>query len=197
MKRSVDDDGTNKKGKFQSGDAHPARRFLNQGASSSNDNSFSILQASVLESLMSDMTVITIAAHEPCLEPRPAQDKTRKLEMRSGSFGSALNSLQRAYSKLLHEAFENEASPKVSANVRNLADAVAWKLQANCSHEDAEEGKRLMHQMLAHLQVEFKWEKISTILEAAAEVARTEKSNAYRDAKACQDQLRDIRRKTD
>jgi hypothetical protein len=49
--------------------------------------------------------------------------------------------------------------------------------------------------MLEHLQVEFKWEKIVTILESAADIARSEKENAYRHAKISQDQLREVRRK--
>ena len=187
---SVDNDSTdkraclNKGGSSCSGDQHPAA------------SSFSILQADLLERLMNDMTAIVTTAHEPSREPRPALDKTRKLQMRSNSFGSSLNSLQRAYSKLLHEAFENEWSSNVAANVRDLADAVVWKLDANCP-QDAEEGKRLMQQMLEHLQVEFKWEKILAILEAAAGVARTNKADSYQNAKACQEQLREIRRKGD
>ena len=145
---------------------------------------------------MNDMTAIVTTAHKPSGEPRPILDKTRKLQMRSMTFGNSLHSLQRAYSKLLHEAFENEWSSNMAANVRDLADAVVWKLVANC-YQDAEEGQRLMQQMLEHLQIEFKWEKIIAILEAAAEVARTNKAESYQNAKACQEQLREIRRKGD
>ena len=39
---------------------------------------------------------------------------------------------------MLHQGFENKQTSPVAANVRNLADAVFWKLEANC-HEDAED----------------------------------------------------------
>ena len=60
--------------------------------------------------------------------------------MRSKSFGPTINSLQRAYSKLLHENFENEWSSEISGNVRDLAAAIVWKLNVK-SEEAAEEGR--------------------------------------------------------
>ena len=112
--------------------------------------------------------------------------------MRSKSFGPTINSLQRAYSKLLHENFENEWSSEISGNVQDLADAIEWKLSVK-SEEAAEEGRELMIKMLEHLQVEFKWEKILKILESAADIAGIEKANAYTRAKTCQDNLREKR----
>ena len=79
--------------------------------------------------------------------------------MRSKSSGPTINSLQRAYSKLLHENFENEWSSEISGNVRDLAAAIVWKLSVK-SEEAAEEGQELMIKLLEHLQVELKWEKI-------------------------------------
>ena len=78
--------------------------------------------------------------------------------MRSKSFGPTINSLQRAYSKPLHETFENEWSSEISSNVRDLADAIVWKLSVK-SNAAAEEGEELMVKMLEHLQDEFTWEK--------------------------------------
>ena len=75
-----------------------------------------------------------------------------------------------------------------------MFDAIAWKLSVH-SDEWAEEGKRLVSSMLEHLQVEFKWEKIITILESAADIARSEKENAYQRAKSFQFELRNVRRK--
>ena len=123
----------------------------------------------VLHTIMRHVTEIVATAHQPSDEPRPALDKSRKLEMRSKSFGPTVHSLQRAYSKLLHENFENEWSSQLAANVRNLTDAIAWKLSVH-SEVRAEEGKRLVSSMLEHLQGEFKWEKIITILESAADI---------------------------
>ena len=140
---------------------------------------------------MNDITAMTSQFHKPSSEPRPPLNKTRKLEMRFSSFGSSLNSLQRAYSKLMDQGFENKQTEPLAANVRNLADALFWKLEANC-HEDAEEGKYLVHEMLEHLQVEFKWQKIAQFLEAAAEVARSHKADSYENAKTCQELIRAV-----
>ena len=142
----------------------------------------------VLDKLMRDVTEIVVRAHCKSFEPLPELNKARKEEMRSKSFGPTLNSLQRAYSKLLHENFENEWSSEISGNVRDLAAAIVWKLNVK-SEEAAEEGQELMIKMLEHLQVEFKWEKILKILESAADIAGIEKTNAYKRAKTCQENL--------
>ena len=146
----------------------------------------------VLDKVMRDVTEIVARAHYHSYEPLPALNKARKEEMRSKSFGPTINSLQRAYSKLLHENFENEWSSEISGNVRDLAAAIVWKLSVK-SEEAAEEGQELMIKMLEHLQVEFKWEKILKILESAADIAGIEKANAYKRAKTCQDNLREKR----
>ena len=141
---------------------------------------------------MRDVTEIVVRAHYKSNEPLPELNKARKEEMRSKSFGPTINSLQRAYSKLLHENFENEWSSEISGNVRDLAAAIEWKLSVK-SDEAAEEGMELVRKMLEHLQVEFKWEKILKILESAADIAGIEKANAYKRAKTCQDNLREKR----
>ena len=104
----------------------------------------------VLDKVMADVTEIVARAHYHSYEPLPALNK---------SFGPTINSLQRAYSRLLHENFENEWSSEISGNVRDLAAAIIWKLSVK-SEVAAEEGQELMIKMLEHLQVEFKWEKI-------------------------------------
>ena len=141
----------------------------------------------VLDKLMGDVTEIVAQAHYHSEEPRPVIG-----EMENRSFGPTLNSLQRAYSKLLHENFENEWSSEISGNVRDLAAAIEWKLSVK-SDEAAEEGMELVRKMLEHLQVEFKWEKILKILESAADIAGIEKESAYKRAKTCQDNLREKR----
>ena len=78
--------------------------------------------------------------------------------MRRKSFGPTLSSLRRAYLKLLHENFENNWSSGISRNVRDLAAAIVWKLDAN-TIDAKEEGQELMIKMLEHVQIEFKWEK--------------------------------------
>ena len=91
----------------------------------------------VLDKVMADVTEIVARAHYHSYEPLPALNKARTEEMRSKSFGPTINSLQRAYSKLLHENFENEWSSEISGNVRDLAAAIEWKLSVK-SEEAAE-----------------------------------------------------------
>jgi hypothetical protein len=54
-------------------------------------------------------------------------------------------------------------------------------------------GRGLIEDMLAYLQVEFKYERILSILESATRVARSEKAIAYEEAKNRQERLREIR----
>ena len=141
----------------------------------------------VLDKVMGDVTEIVTRAHViDCDEPLPALNYARKEEMRNKSFGRTINSLQRAYSRLLHENFENEWSSEISREVRGLAAAIKWKLSNTTI---AEERWELMIKMLEHLQAEFKWEQILKILESAADIAGIEKTNAYKRAKTCQDNL--------
>ena len=146
----------------------------------------------LLDKVMGDVTEILARAHYDSYKPPPALSKARKKEMRSKAFGPTINSLQRAYSMLFHENFENEWSSEVSSNVRDLADAIVWKLSVK-SNEAAEEGEELMVKMLEHLQSEFKWGEFLKILESAADISGIEKANACKRAKACHDNLREKR----
>ena len=95
-----------------------------------------VMLANMLQQLKDEITPIMYNAHQPSLMPSPAMNEARKIEMKRVAFGTTLNSLQRAYSKLLHETFESQWSSEVAANVRNLADAVVWKLTANLTFLD-------------------------------------------------------------
>jgi hypothetical protein len=150
------------------------------------------LHAVRLANLMRDITSIR-DAHISILEMRPAMDKTLKSEMKSRAFGTTVNALQRNYSKLLHIAYDDEYTVELASKVRNLSDAVRGKLEAT-GPDDVHEGTHLMRNMLEHLQLEFKWEKITEIQEATADIARTEKASSEREAKAYQLQLREMGR---
>ena len=186
-----------------SGDAHPTQQFVNPYVDSSSGDdhlaeSFDdVMLANMLQQLKDEITPIMKHAHQPSLMSSPAMNEARKIEMKQVAFGTTLNSLQRAYSKLLHETFESQWSSEVAANVRNLADAVVWKLTTNCKESAVVEVEGLIVKMLEHLQDEFKWEKILKIVESAADVARTEKAKAYQEARACQNQLRATRNNGD
>ena len=173
---STSTDDTAKRRKFRSGDVHPAQLLQDALAS------------------MDDMESMIVTAHtnEPCAP----KDKTWRLDMRAQGFGYTVNSLQRAYSRLLHETLTEEWSSDVAANVRNLADAIKWQLKCSCP-EEAEEGIDRMKKMLEYRQVEFKWERIIEILDSALEVARTKKAQYYRQARASEEELREIRKTAD
>ena len=84
----------------------------------------------VLDKVMGDVTEIVARAHYNSFRPLPALSKARKEELRSRSFGLTINSLQRAYSKLLHENFENEWS---SENIRQRPGFRSYHcLEAEC-----------------------------------------------------------------
>ena len=87
-----------------------------------------LLVQGVLDQVMGDVTEIVARAHSHSYAPRPALNQARKEEMRSKSFTPTINSLQRAYSKLLHENFEDQWSSEIAGNVRDLAAAIVWKL---------------------------------------------------------------------
>ena len=152
--------------------------------------------ANMLQQLKDEITPIMKHAHQHSFQPRPAITKG-KIEMRRAAFGTTLNSLQRAYSKLLHETFQSQWSSEVAADVRSLAETVVWKLTTNCKESAVVDVKGLIVEMLEHLLDEFKWEKILKIVESAADVARTEKAKAYQEARACQNQLRATRNSGD
>ena len=84
--------------------------------------------------------------------------------MRGAPFGSTLSSSQRAYSKLLHEAYDDQCSSEAAASARKLAHTILWKLSSSCC-ESVEEGRGLMEEMLEYLQVEFKYARILSILQ--------------------------------
>ena len=83
---------------------------------------------------------------------------------------------------------QNQWSSELAGRVRDLTAAIVWKLDVNDS-EATEQGQEIMVEMLEHQQVEFKWDKIVKTLEFAANIARTEKENAYERARTGEDTL--------
>ena len=187
-----------------SGDSHcvqwwepPCENLLRQDAASGETLPAKSVQdtmvADVMEKLLTELTTAVIRAHQPSSERRPAINDVRMIEMRRQGFHTTLTCLERAYSKLLHQTFENQWESQIAAQVRDLADTVVDKLYTNLDPVSAEKGDYLMREMLEHLQREFKWEKMLAIFESAAETAREQKAKAYEDARSCQTDLRDIR----
>ena len=157
--------------------AQPASRSAAQPAVQPETNDYSVqieLKEEVLETLMEHMNAIMVLAHKATSEPRAPLDKKRKLEMREKAFGTTLNSLERTYTKLLHETVDNEWADSIAAKVRDLGDSMKWKLRNHCA-DSAEEACELLEEVMQHWQTEFKWAKIISILEEAIDVAWQEK----------------------
>ena len=173
--------------------ANLRRRDAASGETAPAESVQELMVADVLEKLMAAVTTAVIEPHHPSSERQFAMNKARRIEMRSEEFRTTLKCLEPAYSKLLYEAFENQWDSESAAKVRGLADTVLHKLYAKLDMDSAEEGEHLMHAMLEHLRVEFKWARMLAILESAAETAREQKAKAYEDARSCQTDLRDIR----
>ena len=102
--------------------------------------------------------------------------------------GPSIAMLQRAYAKLLHEAFYNKWSRPMLRKVQNFAADIVWDLRGK-SVKAAEEGMQIIHKMLEHLWVEYKWGRMLKILECAVDFAGVQKASAYKRAKTCETDL--------
>ena len=65
---------------------------------------------------------------------------------------------------------------------------MVWKLNG-ISEKTADEGIQIMHKMLEHLWVEYKWGRIVKILECAADYAFVQRKSACRQVKIFEDKL--------
>ena len=146
----------------------------------------------VLIKVMGDVTTIVAGTHSHIDKQRTAFNQARWEEMSSKSFGPTINQLQRAYFQLLHENFENRWCSEIAGDVKDLAETLVWKLSMNAKVA-TQEGPALLINMFELMQIIFKWEKNLEILEAAVDIARVEKANAYQLAKTFQDKLRNMR----
>ena len=70
---------------------------------------------------------------------------------------------------------------------------MVWKLNG-ISEKTADEGIQIMHKMLEHLWVEYKWGRIVKILECAMDYAGVQKASAYKRAKTCEAKLLEMQR---
>ena len=135
---------------------------------------------------------IMVEAHQPTTIVREPLEKKRKVDMRQQAFGTTLNTLERTYTKLLHEACEHGWADDIACRVRDLSDAIKWKLHAN-RVDSEEEGIQMLHDFLRQSQEEFKWQRMITVLQEAIDVAQQKKSDAYAKLKQCKQKLRDLR----
>ena len=94
-----------------------------------------------------------------------------------------ITKLQLAYARFLDETWSK----------RELAGDMVWKLNG-ISEKTADEGIQIMHKMLEHLWVEYKWGRIVKILECAMDYAGVQKASAYKRAKTCEAKLLEMQR---
>ena len=70
-------------------------------------------------------------------------------ETRERTFGSTMTTLERAYSAMLHEAFDYTVTSGIAQRVRELADNIRWKLHAHVPDHE-QEGWSILKEMLEH-----------------------------------------------
>ena len=99
-----------------------------------------------------------------------------------------ITKLRLAYARFLDETFYKKRSCILQGKVRELAGDMVWKLNG-ISEKTADEGIQIMHKMLEHLWVEYKWGRIVKILECAMDYAGVQKARACREVKICEDKL--------
>ncbi len=104
-----------------------------------------------------------------------------------------ITKLQLAYARFLDETFYKKWSCTRQGKVRELAGDMVWKLNG-ISEKTADEGIQIMHKMLEHLWVEYKWGRIVKILECAMDYAGVQKASAYKRAKTCEAKLLEMQR---
>ena len=173
------------------GDSHPAVSApANSGWSASHP--CSILRDKLLVQAYEDMLVSTVDAHRSSTQPRPVLNKKRKEDMRMSAFNSTLNTLERAYTKLLHSNLEDELTQEMGAEVRDLSIAIEHELQQH-TPVSSDEGSQVLRNMMEHVLYEFSWSQIEEVLQEAADIARDRKAAAYADATSCRRRLKALR----
>ena len=99
-----------------------------------------------------------------------------------------ITKLRLTYARFLDETFYKKRSCILQGKVRELAGDMVWKLNG-ISEKTADEGIQIMHKMLEHLWVEYKWGRILKILQCAMDYAGVQKARACRQVKMWEDKL--------
>ena len=104
----------------------------------SGSNKHDHIKRKLVQCLEIKLSQIMVRSHEPITAPCAPWNKKRKLETRERTFGSTMNTLERAYSAMLHEAFNYTVTSGIAQRVRELADNIRWKLHANVPDHEQE-----------------------------------------------------------
>ena len=148
---------------------------------------------STYQSLMDTMQPL----HQESTHTRPCLDRSRIQEMQRNTLSSTMNTLHRAYQKLLREGAETgftetHSREDLAATVRNLADAIKHKFRTN-RPENAAEAQRQLRLMLENLMEEHVWRRVADVLRQAASQAAENAERAYERSQICRHEITSLR----
>ena len=146
------------------------------------------------QSFMSTMQ----ALHQQSTHTRPCLDRSRIQEMQRNTLSSTMNTLHRAYQKLLREgaqtgSTETHSRDDLTATVRDLADAIKHKFWTN-NPENGAEAQRQLNLMLDNLMVEHAWRRVADVLQQAASQAAENAEREYERSQICRREITSLRR---
>ena len=145
------------------------------------------------QSFMSTMQ----ALHRHSTHTRPCLDRSRIQEMQRNTLSSTMNTLHRAYQKLLREGAETgytetHSRDDLVATVRDLADAIMHKFRTN-RPQNAAEAQRQLRLMLENLMEEHLWRRAADVLRQAASQAAENAESAYEISQCCRREITSLR----
>ena len=137
------------------------------------------------------------ALHQQSTHTRPCLDRSRIQEMQRNTLSSTMNTLHRAYQKLLREgaetgSTETHSRDDLAATVRDLTDAIMHKFQTN-RPENAAEAQRQLRLMLQNLMEEHVWRRVADVLRQAASQAAENAERAYERSQSCRREITSLR----
>ena len=137
------------------------------------------------------------ALHQESTHTRPYLDRSRRKEMQRNTLSSTMNTLHRAYQKLLRAgaeagSTETHSRDDLAATVRDLADAISHKFQTN-RPENAAEAQRQLKLMLKTLLEEHMWRRVADVLRQAASQAAENAERAYERSQICRREITSLR----
>ena len=137
------------------------------------------------------------ALHQQSTHTRPCLDRSRIQEMQRNTLSSTMNTLHRAYQKLLREgaetgSTETHSRDDLAATARDLADAIMHKFRTN-KPENAAEAQRQLRLKLENLMEEHVWRRAADVLQQAASQAAENAERAYERSQICRREITSLR----
>ena len=155
------------------------------------------LKDEVLQSTYRSFMETMQAKHQKSTHTRPCLDRSRIQEMQRNTLSSTMNTLHRAYQKLLREgaeagSTETHSRDDLAATVRDLADAIKHKFRTN-RPENAAEAQRQLELMLQNLMEEHVWRRVADVLQETASQAAENAERAYERSQICRREITSLR----